>query len=84
MYNIVFSDSALKQLNGLEKSVQKRIVSALERVRIRPEVFVRKLVGIEGYKLRAGDHRIILDIEQRQLLILVIKIGHRKNVYKKI
>ena len=82
MYDILFSDKARKQLKKLEKTVQKRIISTLERVRLRPEAYITKLVGDPGYKLRAGNYRIIIDIKQRKLLILVLKIGHRRNIYK--
>ena len=82
MYEILFSDKARKQLKKLEKTVQKRIISALERVRLRPEAYITKLVGDTGYKLRTGNYRIIIDIEQRKLLILVLKVGHRRNSYK--
>ena len=81
MYEIVFSDTALKQLEKLEKNLQERIIVSLERIRIRPEAYVKKLVGDPSYRLRVGDYRIILDIDNSKLLILVIKVGHRKNVY---
>lgn len=82
MYEIIISDQAFKQLEKLEKSIQERIIKVLERIRIRPEVHVTKLVGDAGYKLRVGDYRVILDIDENKLSILVIKIGHRKNIYK--
>lgn len=81
MYEIIFSLKAKKQFFKLEKIVQERIISALERIRIRPEAFIIKLVGDPGYKLRVGDYRIIMDIDKNNLLILIIKIGHRKNIY---
>ena len=81
-YEIIFSDKAFKQLKKLEKKIQERIIVTLERIRIRPESYVTKLIGDPGYKLRVGDYRIILDIEKKRLLILVIKIGHRKKIYK--
>jgi mRNA interferase RelE/StbE len=83
MYEIIFSDKAEKQLKKLDKNIQNRIISALERIRIRPEAHAIKLVGDPGYKLRVGDYRLFLDIDKGKLLILVIKVGHRKNVYKK-
>jgi mRNA interferase RelE/StbE len=83
-YEVVFTDTSQKQFNKLEEDVQERIIKALERVRIRPESFVKKLVGDPGYRLRVGDHRIILDIEKSELIILVIKIGHRKNIYETV
>jgi mRNA interferase RelE/StbE len=81
-YGIIFSDSSLKQLKKLEKNVQERIISTLERIKIRPQAHVTKLVGDPGYRLRVGDYRVILDIDEGNLIILVIKIGHRKKMYK--
>jgi len=63
--------------------MQERIISALERIRIRPETYVTKLVGDPGYKLRVGDYRVIMDIDKGNLLILVIKVGYRRNIYEK-
>lgn len=82
MYEIVISEKALKQLKKLEKGIQERIIHALERIRIRPEAYVIKLVGDPAYKLRVGDYRVLLDVDKNKLLILVIKVGHRKNIYK--
>jgi len=79
LYEIIFSQKAKKQLFKLEKNVQERIITALERIRIRPEDFVTKLIGDPGYKLRVGDYRLIMDIDNNNLLILVIKVGHRKD-----
>ena len=83
-YEIIFTDTSRKQFKKLEKDIQERIVKALERIRIRPESHVKKLVGDLGYRLRVGEYRVILDIEKDKLIILVIKIGHRKNIYKDI
>ncbi len=82
MFDIIFAEKARRQLEKLEKDIQKRIITALERIRIRPEPHITKLVGDPGYKLRVGDYRVIMDIERGRLLILVIKIGHRRNIYK--
>ena len=82
-YKIIFTDKSLIQLKKLEKDEQDRIIRALERIRIRPEVHITKLVGDPGYRLRVGDYRIILDMEKRKLFILILKIAHRKNIYKK-
>lgn len=63
--------------------MQERVISTLERIRLRPEAYIEKLVDIPGYKLRVGDYRVIMDIQREDLLILVIKVGHRKNIYEK-
>jgi mRNA interferase RelE/StbE len=83
-YEIIFSENALTQLKKLEHSIQERIIKSLERIRIRPEAYVTKLVGDPGYRLRVGDYRVIMDIDKERLLILVITIGHRKNIYQKL
>lgn len=83
-YQIFFTDNASKQLKKLGKNDQERIIKSLERIRIRPETYVTKLVGDPGYKLRVGDYRVILDIEKEKLIILVLLIGHRKNIYEKV
>jgi len=83
-YQIFFTDKAKKQLEKLEKIDQERIIKSLQRIRIRPEAYITKLVGDPEYKLRVGDYRIILDIEKEKLIILVLMIGHRKNIYGKM
>ncbi|PIN75432.1 cytotoxic translational repressor of toxin-antitoxin stability system [Candidatus Woesearchaeota archaeon CG10_big_fil_rev_8_21_14_0_10_37_12] len=83
MYEIIFSDNSKKQFQKLEKDVQSRIIKVLERSRIRPEHYFIRLVGDPGYKLRIGDYRVIADINGTILQILVIKVGHRRDVYDK-
>ncbi|QRF75542.1 Plasmid stabilization system protein [Thermoplasmatales archaeon] len=80
-YQVIFSDLAFKQLRKLDGEIRERIVSSLERIRIRPDAYVKKLVGDDGYKLRIGSYRVILDLDREKLIILVLRIGHRKNVY---
>jgi len=82
VYELVFSDTFRKQFGKLEKVVQQRIVSALERIRIRPEYFVKKLVGEPYYRLRVGSYRIILDIKKDKLIIFLIEVGHRRSIYE--
>jgi mRNA interferase RelE/StbE len=82
MYDVEFSQTAEKQLFKLEKAVQQRIISALERIRIRPYHHVKRLVGSPYFRLRVGDYRVIMDIIEKKLIILVLELGHRKNIYK--
>lgn len=81
-YEIIFSASAYKELSKLERKDQERIVFALERLRIRPERYVTKLVCDPGYRMRTGQYRVIMDIDEGKLIILVIKVDHRKKIYK--
>ena len=82
MYEIIFSQSAQRQLKKLNKDIQKRIIAVLERIRIRPEAHVRRLVNDPAYRLRVGDYRVIMDIDRNRLVILILKIGHRRSIYK--
>ena len=79
-YHVIFSDLALKQLRKLDREIGQRIISTLERIRIRPDAYVKKLVGDEGYRLRVGNYRMILDLDKEKLIILVLRIGHRRDV----
>lgn len=82
MYEIILSDKAKLQLEKLPSDIKDRIGSVIERIRIRPYSFVKRLVGSPYYRLRVGDYRIILDIKQDKLIIFVIELGHRRNIYK--
>jgi mRNA interferase RelE/StbE len=82
MYEIIVSDKAKEQLKKLPQDIRNRIGNVLERIRIRPFYFVKRLVGSPYYRLRVGDYRVILNIQNERLIIFVIEVGHRKNIYK--
>ena len=81
MYSIIFNPFAEKQLKKLDNNLQRRILDVLNRIRIRPHHFVKRLVGSPYFRLRVGDYRIILDIQNDKLVIVVVELGHRKNIY---
>ena len=81
MYSVLFSDLSLKQLKKLDGETRQRIITSIERIRIRPDAYIKRLVGEEGYRFRVGDYRVILDLDNERLIILVLRMGHRKNVY---
>ena len=83
-YNVVFSKTAENHIKKLNKNIQERIIIALERAKTRPYNFVTKLSGYPYYKMRIGDYRIIIDIQKDRIIILVVEIGHRKNIYRQI
>jgi len=82
VYELEFTDTFRRQFSKLEKLIKQRIITALERIRIRPDYFVKRLVGSPYHRLRIGDYRIILDIKHNKLIILVMELGHRRNIYK--
>ncbi|MEK6845082.1 MAG: type II toxin-antitoxin system RelE/ParE family toxin [Nanoarchaeota archaeon] len=82
MYSFLFNPFAEKQFKKLNKELQRRILEVLGRIKIRPHHFVKRLVGSSYYRLRVGDYRIVLDIQNDKLIIVIIELGHRKNIYK--
>jgi mRNA interferase RelE/StbE len=82
MYEISFTLKAERQFSKLDKFTQNRIASVIDRIKIRPYSFVKKLRGTSYYRLRVGNYRVILDILKNKLIIFVIELGHRKNIYK--
>ncbi|MEW5954934.1 MAG: type II toxin-antitoxin system RelE/ParE family toxin [Candidatus Micrarchaeota archaeon] len=83
-FEVILSEKAERQLKKLDKSIQRRAIAVLERIRLRPEAHLQKLVDDPGFKLRIGDYRAIVDVDKQQKRIAVLKIGHRKNIYKNL
>jgi mRNA interferase RelE/StbE len=82
MYEIILAKSVVKFLDKLNSKDSERILKALDKLRVRPQAYLIRLVGDTTYKFRVGDYRLIIDVEQKKLSVIVIKIGHRKNIYK--
>jgi mRNA interferase RelE/StbE len=83
-YSILLAPPAERQLTSLTDSVQKRIVKRLKSLRENPRPQgVKKLAGEEDlYRIREGTYRIIYTIQDKELIVLVVKIGDRKEVYR--
>ena len=84
-YKVVISKSAKKELEKLPKKDLQKIVRAIQRLSENPRPQgCEKLSGYKYYRIRQGDHRIVYSIQDGELTILVIKIGHRKDIYKRL
>jgi mRNA interferase RelE/StbE len=83
LYKILFTPHAAKKIKKLDRKVKLRIEATLRRIQTRPLDFLERLVNHPYYKLRIGDYRVIVDIIDKDLIILVIEVGHRRNIYKK-
>ena len=82
-YTIVLSRNAQKQLDKLSNQIAKPIINAISELKDnpRPKGF-KKLKGRDGYRIRVGNYRIIYNIIENELIIDVITLGHRKEIYK--
>ena len=82
-YRIEIKKSAVKEISKLLKKDLKRILKEIESLANNPRPFgAIKLSGDEKYRLRAGSYRILYQIFDDKLVIIVVKVGHRKDVYK--
>jgi len=81
MYNLIFEKSALESLNKLEPQIKERIWNKLQQCKENPFRFLEHLEEIDGFKLRVGDYRAIVDVDNSTKTINVLKVGHRKNIY---
>ena len=82
-FDLVFKKSVSKDLTELPKQDVQRILETIEALRDepRPPGSV-KLSGKECYRVRQGNYRIIYKIQDSQLVVIVIKVGHRREVYR--
>ena len=86
-WNIDFTNAAAKQFSKLDKPVKQRIMDFLEHrlaLLYNPKQIGKALQGdlSEYWAYRVGDYRILTKHENNQLIILVVEIGHRKEIYK--
>ncbi|MGH3428634.1 MAG: type II toxin-antitoxin system RelE family toxin [Pseudonocardiaceae bacterium] len=83
-YRIEITRDALRALAKLDKPIRRRVQAAIDRLGEQPRpTGVIALQGLRGaYRLRVGNHRVVYTIEDRQLVILVVDLGHRREIYR--
>lgn len=82
-YTIEIKPSATKQIKKLSQDLQEQIALTINNLAINPRPDgVKKLKNLDSYRVRVGDYRIIYKIQDNVLLIIVVRVGHRKDVYK--
>ena len=83
MYKVEISPSAEKQIKSLPKREQTKIIKRAYKLVDDPRPpGVKKLKGVNSlYRIRQGDWRIVYTVEDKRLVVLVVKVGHRKEVY---
>ena len=82
-YSITLAPSAARQLRKFDPDGRRRIQAALELLAVepRPPAAIRLVGGSGEWRVRTGDYRIVYEIKDGQLLILVLPIGHRREIY---
>jgi mRNA interferase RelE/StbE len=84
-YTVELSNRAKRDLAALSADLQTRIVTALRKLEGNPRPSgIEKMKGEENaYRLRVGDYRVLYEVHDKRLLVLVVKIRHRREVYRK-
>ncbi len=87
-YRIEFVKSARKEFEALPAKTQDKVVEALNLLAQNPYsefLQIKKLKGAEGlFRIRVGEYRVVYEVRNQVLTVVVIKIGHRKDVYRGI
>lgn len=82
-YTVELSKKAQKQLDKLSDNIAEPIIDAIAGLEENPRpAGFKKLKGRDGYRIRAGSYRIIYDIFDTELIVDIITLGHRKDVYE--
>ena len=82
MYQIIFEKEALHFINTLEKEIKERIWNKLQQCKLNPFHYLEHLEEIDGFKLRIGDYRVIVDVDRINQILYILNVGHRKNIYE--
>jgi mRNA interferase RelE/StbE len=83
VYSVFFKDSVRKDLDAIPNNDLKRIMERIGYLAENPRpVGCEKLSGQEKYRIRQGSYRIIYSIQDSRLTVWVVKIGHRREVYR--
>jgi mRNA interferase RelE/StbE len=82
-YNILIKPSAVKEIENIPKKNRLRIIQKIQGLTNNPRPQgCEKLTGENRYRIRQGVYRIVYSVSDRELHIIVVKVGHRRDVYK--
>ncbi len=83
-YKLLIERAAQKGLSKISHREQDRIIAAIQNLTDNPRPSnVKKLTGRDAWRMRVGNYRVIYEIHDDTLIVLVVHIGHRKDIYRK-
>jgi mRNA interferase RelE/StbE len=80
-YEVKWTETTTRFLEKMESVDAERILEKMKLVSKNPFHYIKRLKGIPLYSFRTGKYRVIMSIEREKLVILVVEVGNRKNVY---
>jgi mRNA interferase RelE/StbE len=82
-YRVEISRRAAKAVTSLDKPLRRKILAAIDALSGDPRpVGCRKLAGQQAWRIRVDDYRVIYEIHDQVLLVIVVDIGHRREIYR--
>ena len=85
-YKVEYTSKARKDLEKLPLDIAQNIILSINSIKSEPHSYVKRIKGTKSHPLythRVGEYRVILDIEDDRLLIIVIEAGHMRKIYRK-
>ena len=84
-YEVALAPAAARQLRKFDPQVRRRVQAAIELLATepRPPAATRLVGGAGEWRVRTGDYRIVYEIEDERLLVLVLSAGHRREIYQR-
>ena len=84
MFEVLYSEKALKYLEKMDRTKATIIFHKIESIKTNPIRYVGRLVSLDLWKLRVGDYTAIIRLDRAKNELVVVDIGHRRDVYKKL
>jgi len=82
MYEVIFRNPAKRFLKSLDKGAQQKVIKKIEKLKNNPRIGKPLSGNLKGlWRLRYDNYRIIYRIKDQELVIYIMNIGHRKNIY---
>lgn len=84
MYSVELKPQAAKFIAAQSKKIQRQLIAHIEQLAVNPRPASAKLLHAKErlYRVRSGDHRIIYQIQDKILLVVIVKVGGRKDIYR--
>lgn len=83
-YKIIWDPKVHDFLRKINKEDAKRIIKKVNSIVEDPKHYLETLVEIKSYKLRVGDYRALIDLDEDKKIVSIVLVGHRKDIYKYI
>ncbi len=80
-WSVLWSFRSVRQLKKLDKKQARRIKDAVLEITDNPFVAVRKLSDSAFFRMRVGNYRVIMDLQQGKMIIFVVEVDHRRRIY---